>query len=258
MVRQRCLIARVAALVTAALVWAAGPALAAGHGGGGGGHGGGGGGHGGGGHGGGGHGGGMHGGGVHGGGHGGGYYHGGGHGHYYHHGYYYPGFYGFGLGLGLGYYGGYYGGYYPGYLDSWYYGDYGPSTYTAADNYPYTTAPALSGGTSGYAGMATIPSVYPPPNENAIYVRVQVPEDADVWFEGQQTTQKGPVRFFESPPVAPGRNYVYHIRARWKENGQPVEQTRDVTVYAGDKFSIDFTKMQQREKMPAPTPKPEG
>jgi uncharacterized protein (TIGR03000 family) len=82
-----------------------------------------------------------------------------------------------------------------------------------------------------------------------------VPADAEVWFEGHKTAQKGPVRFFESPPVTPGIEYVYHIRARWKENGQDVDEVREATVYAGSKVGIDFTK-RQREKVPPPPPKP--
>jgi uncharacterized protein (TIGR03000 family) len=102
--------------------------------------------------------------------------------------------------------------------------------------------------------MATAPNTYAPPNDNAIYVRVQVPADAEVWFEDQRTSQKGPVRFFESPPVAPGRKFVYQIRARWKEDGQVVDQAREAIVYAGSKVGIDFTKT-DREKVPPPKPK---
>ena len=76
-----------------------------------------------------------------------------------------------------------------------------------------------------------------------MYIRVQVPPDAEVWFEGEKATQQGAVRFFESPSLTPGRKFVYHIKARWMEDGRPVEQSREVSVFAGDKFSIDFTKM---------------
>jgi uncharacterized protein (TIGR03000 family) len=252
MMRQWCSIARVGALTTAALLFAAGPSLAQ-HGGGG---------HGGGGHGGGGHGGGGHASGGHGsGGHGGSFSHGGAGGFHhggsgFHNGGYYHnrGFYGFGIGLGYPWYGGYgYGGYgyYPGYYDSWYYGDYAPRAYypgysnyaatpdSYADTYSYPPAAIAPQNPS----LATVPQTLPPPNENAIYIRVQVPRDAEVWFEDQLTTQKGPVRFFESPSLTPGRKYVYHIKARWTENGKVIEKSRDYEVYAGDKFSTDFTKM---------------
>ena len=257
MVRQSWRMAGVAALAAAALFFAAGPSLAAGHGGGGGGHGGGG--HGGGGHASGGvaHSGGFsHGGYNHGGYNHGGYNHGG-----YNHGYHHDRdrfFFGFGLGFGYPFYGGYYPWYYPGYYGGGYYGGYGNGDYAAAAYAPSSYAYADAPSTYTAPSVVTTAGTPPLPDENAIYIRVQVPPDAEVWFEGQKTTQAGPVRFFESPPVAPGRNYVYHIRARWSENGRQVDQTRDAPVYAGDKFSIDFTKMrktQQREKVPAPREK---
>jgi len=246
MMRQWCSIARVAALATAALLFAAGPSLAQ--------HGGHGGGHAGGGHAGGGHAGGFSHGGVGGSFSHGGYSHGGVHDGFHHGGFDHRGFYGFGLGLGLGYpwyWGGY--GYYPGYYDSWYYGDYGAPAY-APGYYDYSAAPDSYANAYSYPAvqvppqnpsLATAPQNFTPPNENAVYVRVKVPPDAEVWFEGEKTTQTGPVRFFESPSLTPGRKYVYHIKARWTENGRQVEQTRDVPVYAGDKFSVDFTKMEQ-------------
>src|SRR5207245_1681859 len=131
-------------------------------------------------------------------------FHDGGH----HHGGYYHnrGFYGFGIGLGYPWYGGYgYGGYgyYPGYYDNWYYGDYAPRAYypgysnyypgysnyaampdSDADTYSYPPAPTAPQNPS----LATAPQTLPPPNENAIYIRVKVPPDAEVWFEDQLTT----------------------------------------------------------------------
>ena len=112
-------------------------------------------------------------------------------------------------------------------------------------------------GASTYSSLATYPAAPPAPplDENAVYIRVQVPADADVWVEGQQMTQKGPVRFFESPPLTPGMAYVYHIRAHWKEDGHDVDEVRKATVYAGSKVGLDFTR-RTREKVPPPVPKP--
>src|SRR5262249_17979435 len=89
---------------------------------------------------------------------------------------------------------------------------------------------------------------------NAVYIQVQVPADAEVWVEGQKMIQKGPVRFFESPPVTPGVEYVYHFRAHWKDSGQDVDEVREVSVYAGSKVGVDFTR-RTREKVPPPKPK---
>ena len=80
---------------------------------------------------------------------------------------------------------------------------------------------------------------------------MQVPADAEVWLEGQKTGQTGKVRFFEYPPVAPGRKYVYHIRARWNDGGQVAYEVREATVSAGAYVITDFTQ-RQWEKEPPP------
>jgi uncharacterized protein (TIGR03000 family) len=160
-------------------------------------------------------------------------------------------FYGFGLGLGLGY----------GY--PWYYGDYYPGYYGAAD-YGYSPAVTYSPGYSEYPdvlsassysqpSVVTVPDIYGPPSDNAVYLEVRVPPDAELWFEGQKCTQTGPIRYFESPPLTLGQNYVYHVRVRWIENGREVERTQEVTVSAGKRLSIDFTKL-KFERLPEPRP----
>jgi uncharacterized protein (TIGR03000 family) len=75
-----------------------------------------------------------------------------------------------------------------------------------------------------------------------VKVDVRVPADAELWFEGQKTNQTGAERTFQSPPLEPGQKYVYDVRARWKENGKEVEQTRKVRVRAGERVTVDFTK----------------
>jgi uncharacterized protein (TIGR03000 family) len=260
-------------IAAAALLFAAGPAMAQHQGGGG---------HGGGGHGGGGHsgdhGGGFHGGGhsaFHGGGHGsfhgGGFhassgFHGGGHSSFhggvshfhagsfhggfhdgFHHGGfnhgfrhfgYYPRFYG-GFGYGYPYYGGL--GYYPYDYYPYYGGDYyAPSSYDylGLNDYDNVTPPAYS------------PSYFPPdggpsavaPADNTAHVRVIVPAGAEVWFDGTKTSQTGGTREFVSPPLLPDTNYSYEVRARWMDNGAPVDQTRRVIVRAGALTTVDFTR----------------
>jgi uncharacterized protein (TIGR03000 family) len=201
--------------------------------------------HGGGGHGGGGHGGGGHGGGFHGGGfHSGGGWHGGGRGWHDggwgHHGYY-RGFYG-------GYYPGLYGLWdYPyysyGYTDYPYYG-YADSNYPSygySDSYynPNYYAPSPAYG----SGAASAYGTYAPPvaTDNTVRLTVRVPPDAQVWFENTLTTQRGAERDFQSPQLTPGRDYTYDIRARWRQDGRDVDQTRHVTVHAGSQVNVDFT-----------------
>ena len=72
-------------------------------------------------------------------------------------------------------------------------------------------------------------------------IRVQVPAQARVWFDNQPTNQTGPVRNFESPPLTPGQEYRYTVRAIWSENGHEIQRQQVVSFPAGDPVSIDFT-----------------
>jgi uncharacterized protein (TIGR03000 family) len=69
---------------------------------------------------------------------------------------------------------------------------------------------------------------------------VPVPAGADVWVDGSNTYSAGPVRELQSPPLAPGTNYKYQIRARWKEDGREVTQTQQVSVSAGAHVRVKF------------------
>lgn len=71
-------------------------------------------------------------------------------------------------------------------------------------------------------------------------VDVRVPADAEVWFGGYRTNLTGPTRGFTTPPLEKGKTFAYEIRARWTENGKPVEQTRRVLVQAGANARVDF------------------
>jgi uncharacterized protein (TIGR03000 family) len=192
----------------------------------------------------GGHSGGGHFGGAHFGGYHGGYYHGG---YYPHYGYrhYYPAY-------GLGYASPYYGYAYP------YYGDYYPYSY---DTYPYawpsTTyelAPyytSYGAGTTSYLnsvstvtpssgnGQAYYPPATAQPDLSA-HVTVSVPRGAQVWFDNTPTTSTGTVRAFYSPPLSPGKQYTYDVKASWMENGHEVTQNQKVGVTAGERVNLTF------------------
>jgi uncharacterized protein (TIGR03000 family) len=200
-------------------------------------------------------------------------YHGGYHASYnggYHPGYYagyhssYNGGYhaGYFAGYHTGYYGGYPGGYYPGYFS--YPGGNYPSisfrSYYApaysAPAYAYPSAPpsiysSFSGAYTGGLGAAPAASDQPPPPDGTAAVSVVVPSDAEVWFNGDPTKQKGEHREFVTPTLPVGRAYQYEVRARWKENGITIDQTRTVIVHANERANADFT---QAEPLGAPTP----
>ncbi len=226
-------------LALALCLWTALPAEAA-HGGGGGGHGGSGGGHAG-----------------FGGGHagfGGGYGRG-----YAGYGGYGRGYGGYGRGYG-GYYGGYGGGYYGGYgyYPGYGYGLYGYSpyygygySYPVYGGYPvygydygYVVPPVL--GSNVTPALATQNYAYVPPApavDNLAHVRVIVPANAKVWFDGAATKETGSQREFVSPPLSDNGIYAYTVKATWMQDGKPVEHTLKVKVERNKTSVADFNSM---------------
>ena len=169
-----------------------------------------------------------------------------------------------GYGYGRGYYGygygpGYYYGYgsYPSYTAQAspynyntpaYYGN-GMSAYYAQPS--YTSAPSYSTtpGSVNYANNGPNTAVPQPANANVAVFVVRAPDaNARVWFQDYQTHETGTVREFESSNLQPGKTYMYHIRARWIQNGQPLEATRDVPVQAGQTVAVDFSNVLNNEQ----------
>jgi uncharacterized protein (TIGR03000 family) len=91
-------------------------------------------------------------------------------------------------------------------------------------------------------------SIYPvsPPlsqlADNTAKVKVRAPAGAEIWFDGHATTQTGADRSFTSPALEPRQDYEYEVRAHWDADGKPVDQTRKVTVHAGDHVVVDFNR----------------
>jgi uncharacterized protein (TIGR03000 family) len=73
-------------------------------------------------------------------------------------------------------------------------------------------------------------------------ITVIVPADAEVFFDGDATMQKGAERVFVSPPLQAGKTFYYELNARWKEGDKPVDHKRRVDVTAGGVVRVDFTK----------------
>jgi len=113
------------------------------------------------------------------------------------------------------------------------------------DTYPGIFRGGWGAGNYPSMGDTYYPAYYPQEpavDMNAVTFRMHVPSGARVWFEGDATSQTGTDREFVSPSLTPGRDYVYHIRVQWDENGKAVERKRDVTVHAGDRISLNFGK----------------
>jgi uncharacterized protein (TIGR03000 family) len=64
-------------------------------------------------------------------------------------------------------------------------------------------------------------------------VTVSLPADATLTFNGDATRSTSSPRLFHTPPLQPGKTYVYTVRARVIRQGLPRTVTRKVTVQAG-------------------------
>jgi uncharacterized protein (TIGR03000 family) len=99
--------------------------------------------------------------------------------------------------------------------------------------------------TSGTAGASSNLQYYPAeslsnPLVAGFVVRLNDPS-AEIWFENQKSKQQGTVRQYVSANLDPNYIYTFHIRARWTENGQQVEKTRNVDARSGQQVVVDFT-----------------
>jgi uncharacterized protein (TIGR03000 family) len=108
------------------------------------------------------------------------------------------------------------------------------------------------------AGTAPPPEgVQPPKQDGAARLMLLVPANAEVWFDGQLTTQTGTEREFVSPVLTPGKTYTYAVRVRYvKDDGKVSDETRSIQVRTNDRWVVDFTRPAPRmpETPPAPMP----
>jgi len=120
-------------------------------------------------------------------------------------------------------------------------------------NYPYPGPSSryyIPGNYSGlppinFSTLSLLPSDptmlgYRSTRPRAAVIRVLVPADARVWFDGDPTQQRGADRTFTTPDLSAGRGYRYAVRARWTVDGKTVTQTRTVRFRAGQHVTVNF------------------
>jgi uncharacterized protein (TIGR03000 family) len=86
--------------------------------------------------------------------------------------------------------------------------------------------------------------------ENTARVNVMLPSDADLFIQGVRMTEQGSYREFVSPPLIPGEDYTYDIRARWNENGRDVVRSEVVRVRAGQRTDVDLMRAPEAPATP--------
>lgn len=137
-------------------------------------------------------------------------------------------------------------GYYPtrGYNPSMGYyssaGYYPTTAYYPSTAYSYAPSYVTPSTDSSYSSYYQ-PTSNTLPTTNAAVLDIRVPANAELWMQDQQMSVQGMNNQFSSPPLTQGQNYSYDVRARWFENGTPVERTRRVIVRAGDRVTVDLT-----------------
>jgi uncharacterized protein (TIGR03000 family) len=94
----------------------------------------------------------------------------------------------------------------------------------------------------------TLPEKTTGEDVNSVELVAHMPEDAVIWFEGQQMPRRAVMmREFISPPLTLGINYVYDIRVNWAEEGHRAEQALKVRVQAGDIICLDLRAVNNKD-----------
>ena len=91
----------------------------------------------------------------------------------------------------------------------------------------------------------------PPADQQPAFLTVLVPPDAQVEIQGAKTTSKGEIRNFVSPPIIVGKEYVYTVKATWRDR----TITREVPIMVGKPAVVDLRADFAKAK---PLPPPAG
>jgi uncharacterized protein (TIGR03000 family) len=71
-------------------------------------------------------------------------------------------------------------------------------------------------------------------------ITVKLPSNAKLWVDDVNCPLTSSERSFNTPPLAPGRQYFYTIRMEVERDGQTVSEDRRVFVAAGRQVNVDF------------------
>src|SRR5438445_4246322 len=101
-------------------------------------------------------------------------------------------------------------------------------------------------GTNQYGQQSGVTQAMYMPGNAPARVTVIVPTpDAQVFFGDTPTRQTGTtVREFVSPPLEPGKQFQYELRAQWKQGDQTMDQKQTVDVQAGGRAVANFAQQQ--------------
>ena len=72
-------------------------------------------------------------------------------------------------------------------------------------------------------------------------ILVSLPAEAKLMVDDHTTTSTSAQRRFASPPLQPGKDFHYTLKAEMVRDGQTVVATKEVTVRAGETTRATFT-----------------
>jgi uncharacterized protein (TIGR03000 family) len=154
----------------------------------------------------------------------------------------------------------------PGFIPGYgYYPGPGPGTYPWMDGPgtpfdrrkigpPYLASPPYGAGWTSPVEEGQLPP-------GAALIIVQVPAEAELWFDEAKTSQGGSYRQFVTPPLPSDRNLTYTIRARWRIQDVELTRVEKVPVLPGGKRTVNFLTVdswtgRRVEMLPTPRPQP--
>lgn len=106
----------------------------------------------------------------------------------------------------------------------------------------YTADARMAAGQSPASPAPAATSATPPesPKEERAVLEIHCPADAELTLEGVKMKDTGEERRFRSPPLKAGKEYLYSLKATWKEEGKVRVVERKVEVAAGKQVVVDL------------------
>jgi uncharacterized protein (TIGR03000 family) len=117
-----------------------------------------------------------------------------------------------------------------------------PATPTGATRSDKDLAPAAK---PAAEPTGSEPPIRPAPAGGAerATITVKLPPGATLYVDDRRSPSQEPVRSFSTPPLPPGREFAYLIKAEVLRNGQPETFAQKVPFRAGERVVVDFTSL---------------
>lgn len=83
---------------------------------------------------------------------------------------------------------------------------------------------------------------------------VTIPAQAQLWVGNRLTRSTGTRRALVSPPLEPGKEYYYILKAGMRRNGKWQEEKVEVSLFAGRTSRVTIELTEEPKDLPPPEP----